>query len=58
MRRLAERAAKLEQHFRQAQEDVAGVAISAEKIGRTARRIEAIETGEPDLPPVPAPPDA
>jgi DNA recombination protein RmuC len=55
VRRLGERAAKLEQHFRQAQEDIAGVAISAEKIGRSARRIEAIETGDPDLPAV-APP--
>jgi len=42
-RRLAERAAKLESHFRQAQEDVAGVATSAEKIDRRASRIEAIE---------------
>ena len=46
VRRLSERAAKLEQHFRQAQEDVSGVATSAEKIGRSARRIEAIEFGE------------
>ena len=48
VRRLGERAAKLEQHFRQAQEDVAGVATSAEKIGRSARRLEAIEFGGPE----------
>ena len=43
VRRLAERATKLETHFRQAQEDVAGVATSAEKIDRRVRRIETIE---------------
>ena len=42
-RRLAERAAKLEAHFRQAQEDVSGIATSAEKIDRRASRIGAIE---------------
>ncbi len=46
VRRLGERAARLEQHFRQAQDDVAGIATSAEKIGRSARRIETIEFGE------------
>jgi DNA recombination protein RmuC len=52
VRRLGERAAKLEQHFRQAQEDIAGVATSAEKIGRSARRIEAV-----DVPPAQTQPD-
>ena len=43
VRLLAERAGKLETHFRQAQEDVAGIAISTEKIVRRAGRIDAIE---------------
>ena len=46
VRRLVERAVKLDLHFRQAQEDVAGVALSAEKIGRRAGRIEAVEFDE------------
>jgi DNA recombination protein RmuC len=48
VRRLGERAGKLEQHFRQAQDDVAGIATSAEKIGRSARRLEAIEFSGPE----------
>ena len=48
VRRLGERAARLEQHFRQAQDDIAGIATSAEKIGRSGRRIEAIEFGQPE----------
>ncbi|MGD1036537.1 MAG: hypothetical protein ABR878_04935 [Roseiarcus sp.] len=41
-----ERTAKLEGHFRQAQEDVGLVAASAEKLTRRAARIDAIEFGE------------
>jgi DNA recombination protein RmuC len=43
VRLLAERAAKLEAHFRQAQEDVGHIAASAEKVSRRAARIDAIE---------------
>jgi DNA recombination protein RmuC len=43
VRRLAERAAKLEAHFRQAQEDVGMIATSAEKVSRRAQRIDAME---------------
>ena len=50
VRRLTERAMKLEQHFRQAQEDVAAVAVSAEKIGRRAGRIESVEFDEEGAP--------
>ena len=38
--RLRERTAKLAQHFRQAQEDVAQVLTSADKIGRRGGRID------------------
>ena len=43
VRRLAERAVKLEAHFRQAQEDVGMIATSAEKVSRRAQRIDAME---------------
>ena len=43
VRLLAERAAKLEAHFHQAQEDVGHIATSAEKVSRRAARIDAIE---------------
>jgi DNA recombination protein RmuC len=43
VRRLAERTAKLETHFRQAQEDVGLIATSAEKLTRRAERIDAME---------------
>ncbi len=43
VRLLAERASKLETHFRQAQDDVGQIAGSAEKVTRRAARIEAME---------------
>jgi DNA recombination protein RmuC len=43
VRRLAERAAKLDGHFRQAQEDVAQIAASSEKIARRGERIDTLE---------------
>jgi DNA recombination protein RmuC len=46
VRLLAERTAKLETHFRQAQEDVGAIATSAEKVTRRAARIDAMEFGE------------
>jgi DNA recombination protein RmuC len=46
VRLLAERTAKLETHFRQAQEDVGMIATSAEKVTRRAARIDAMEFGE------------
>lgn len=58
VRRLQERTAKLETHFRQAQDDVAGISTSADKIGRRGARIEALEFSEEkkpvagELPPV------
>lgn len=41
--RLAERAAKLDTHFRQAQEDVAQIRTAAEKVARRGQRIEALD---------------
>lgn len=49
VRRLAERVRKLDGHFRQAQEDVAGALTSAEKTLRRGQRIAAL-----DLPAAPA----
>jgi DNA recombination protein RmuC len=46
VRLMGERAARLEQHFRQAQEDVAGVAVSADRISRRAERIDQMEFDE------------
>jgi DNA recombination protein RmuC len=46
VRLLAERTAKLESHFRQAQEDVGLIATSTEKVTRRAARIDAMEFGE------------
>ena len=46
VRRLAERVRKLDGHFRQAQEDVAGALVSAQKTLRRGERIAAL-----DLPP-------
>ncbi|CAN1494106.1 COG1322 Predicted nuclease of restriction endonuclease-like fold, RmuC family [Rhabdaerophilaceae bacterium] len=43
VRRLTERASKLETHFRQAQDDVTGLLTSAEKVGRRIGRIEALD---------------
>ena len=48
VRLLAERTAKLESHFRQAQEDVGLIATSTEKVTRRAARIDAMEFGEGD----------
>ena len=50
VRLLAERAAKLESHFRQAQEDVAAIGTSAEKVSRRAGRIDAMEFSGGDAP--------
>jgi DNA recombination protein RmuC len=46
VRRLQDRSSKLETHFRQAQEDVTGIATSADKITRRGTRIEALEFSE------------
>ena len=43
VRALAERAAKLETHFRQAQDDVSGIAATTAKIARRGERIEAMD---------------
>jgi DNA recombination protein RmuC len=45
--RLAERTAKLDAHFRQAQEDVSQIKTSAEKIARRGQKIEALEFEDP-----------
>lgn len=55
VRRLGERAEKLDQHFRQAQEDVAGIRTSAGKITGRAEKIVALDfddqpKAEPTLP--------
>ncbi|POR53226.1 DNA recombination protein RmuC [Bosea psychrotolerans] len=55
VRRLGDRAEKLDQHFRQAQEDVSGIRTSAGKIASRGERIGALEfddakTAEPALP--------
>lgn len=47
-RRLAERVAKLESHFRAAQEDLGEVMTSAEKVTRRAQRIDAMDFATPD----------
>ena len=41
-----ERTAKLEGHFRQAQDDVCQFAVSAKKVTRRAARIDAMEFSE------------
>jgi DNA recombination protein RmuC len=46
VRLLAERTAKLENHFRQAQDDVGQIATSVEKVSRSAARIDAMEFSE------------
>ncbi len=46
VRLLAERTAKLEGHFRQAQDDVGQIATSVEKVSRSAARIDAMEFSE------------
>lgn len=47
VRRLGERVEKLDLHFRQAGEDIAGIRTSTEKIVRRGDRIEALEFDEP-----------
>jgi len=44
--RLGDRVAKLDAHFRQAQEDVAQIRTSTEKISKRGQRIEALEFDE------------
>ncbi len=46
VRRLAERTAKLDGHFRQAQEDLGQIAVSSDKIAKRGERIEAMEFSE------------
>ncbi len=50
VRRLGERAAKLETHFRQAQDDLAGLRTSVDKIEKRGERIEAMEFAEERAP--------
>ncbi|MCA0400206.1 MAG: DNA recombination protein RmuC [Proteobacteria bacterium] len=50
VRRLSDRAGKLQQHFRQAQEDVEGILTSADKVDRRAARIESLEFEQPNVP--------
>jgi len=56
VKRLAERAGKLDAHFHQALEDLAGLTTSAEKIGRRGERIVAMEFSEGEAPLVGAQP--
>jgi DNA recombination protein RmuC len=54
VRLLVERAAKLETHFRQAQEDVAGIGAASARISRRGERIESMDfarEGEAQPPP-------
>lgn len=50
VRRLQERAGKLETHFRQAQDDVAGLLVSADKVGKRGEKIEALDFEETPSP--------
>jgi DNA recombination protein RmuC len=50
VRRLAERTAKLEGHFRQAQDDLSQIAVSSDKIAKRGERIEAMEFSENEAP--------
>ena len=43
VRLLAERAGKLETHFRQAQEDLSGIGAASGRIARRGERIEAMD---------------
>ena len=47
---LADRAAKLETHFRQAQEDVSGVVAASAKVARRGQRIEAMDFARDGVP--------
>src|SRR4051812_293888 len=60
LERLRERVLKLQQHFDQANDDVAQVLISADKLTKRGGRIEALEFGDGDEAPrdarvIPAP---
>ncbi len=46
--RLADRVGKLDMHLRQAGEDISAILVSAEKAGRRAERLEAVDFGEPE----------
>ena len=48
--RLRERVGKLDGHFRQAQEDVAQIATSSDKIAKRGERIDQLEFSEPQAP--------
>jgi len=50
--RLRERVGKLDGHFRQAQEDVAQIATSSDKIAKRGERIDQLEFSEPQAAPV------
>lgn len=50
VRRLSDRAGKLDQHFRLVQEDVTGIMTSADKVNRRGARIEALEFEQPNAP--------
>ena len=53
VRLLAERAGKLETHFRQAQEDVAGIGLASARLVRSGERIESLDfSREPEAAPV------
>ena len=51
VRRLSDRAGKLDQHFRQVQEDVAGIVTSADKVNRRGAKIESLEFEQPNATP-------
>jgi DNA recombination protein RmuC len=50
VRRLAERTAKLDNHFRQAQEDVGQIVASTDKIVRRGERIDTMEFSQNEAP--------
>jgi DNA recombination protein RmuC len=52
VRRLGERVSRLDQHFRQASEDVAQIKVSSEKITKRGERIETLDF-EGEQPPAP-----
>lgn len=49
--RLRERVGKLATHFRQAEDDVAAIGISAEKIGKRSDRIDQMDFARPEISP-------
>jgi DNA recombination protein RmuC len=50
VRRLADRTAKLDNHFRQAQEDVGMIVASSEKIVKRGERIDTMEFSQEPAP--------